>query len=192
LFPGLAAVTYLHDNKVASRCEKERWHGLGETKHANAVSVSTTDVDPFGCSNFVGTTSDALTASCTSSASALIIDIRSKHYTQYGPSWGILRPFFVCGMVLASMQSILVRLKLLMLAVLWFGGCYAVMFYVAHFTEIQSLILAFLTVNGIIGYRVAMTGTTSATITAWRPVISGKSFKRSARTLPGTASFAMA
>jgi hypothetical protein len=54
------------------------------------------------------------------------------------------------------MQTILQGLKRIALLLLWFGGGYAVFFYVAHFSEIQSVVLASVALCAINGSRVAM------------------------------------
>jgi hypothetical protein len=64
--------------------------------------------------------------------------------------------FLLFDIVLAPMRPVLLYLKSIAIFLLWFGGCYAVMFYVAHFTEIQSLVLAAVALFAVDGYRIAM------------------------------------
>lgn len=53
-------------------------------------------------------------------------------------------------------MTIVQALKYIAVSLLWFGGGYGVFFYVAHFSEIQSVVLAAVAVCAIDGYRVAM------------------------------------
>jgi hypothetical protein len=54
------------------------------------------------------------------------------------------------------MRTVIQALKNIAVLLLWFGGGYTLFFYVAHFSQVQSLILAGVALCAIDGYRVAM------------------------------------
>src|SRR5260370_41134253 len=54
------------------------------------------------------------------------------------------------------MRTVLQGLKTLAVALFWFGAAYAIFFYVAHFNEIQSVVLAIVGWCAIGSYRLAI------------------------------------